>query len=116
MIEQPAQNGERNRRIRTRRRIVCICIALIAVLAAAAPSMIAHTHLRDLLINQLQDDPYLVTSTGSDSFGWFTSTKIRDVSMLSDDRRVNISAKQFASVSSFPRLWLDAPDIGTVKV
>nr|MCH9655808.1 hypothetical protein [Planctomycetota bacterium] len=98
-----------------KRRLVYVGIVFFLILACA-PWLIAHTPLRDPIINTLQNDPYLSITTDDASLGWITPTELKKVSVLSSDERVNISVKQLTVFSSLPQLWFKAPDVGTVQV
>ena len=103
---------------RTRRilRFLGVAAILLVVLIVTGPWIVAHTELRDKLINATLASPSVTASSESASFGWFSSPSIRGLRLNSANGRLDIRTEEAAAERSIVQVWASSPDLGTIKV
>src|SRR5690349_10145362 len=123
MSEQPAANSPAppnppapRRRRRRLLRLVGGLALLLVVLVLAAPSIVAHTGLRDRTINTILASPSVTASSESASYGWFSPLSVHGLELISPNKHVDIRVEDMTAERSPLQLLSSAPDLGTIRV
>lgn len=101
--------------VKKKRRIIGACLFVLLAIAGT-PWVIAHSPLRDTVINSLQEDPDLTIASGAASFGWLTPASLKEISVLSKDHRVKIDVQRFATQKTLAQILSNPQQIGHVEV
>ena len=89
---------------------------LLVVLIVTGPWILAHTGLRDKLINATLASPSVTASSDSASFSWFSPPSIRGLRLESANGRLDIRTEEVAAEQSIFQVLASLPDLGAVKV
>jgi hypothetical protein len=119
MSEQTAANAPKTPKKRRWRRIIAILgilALLLVLLIAVAPWVVAHTGLRDPVINDVLASPSVTASSESASFEWFSPLSIHELHLRSPNDHVDINVEDITADRSLSQLLASEPDLGTVRV
>jgi hypothetical protein len=118
MAEQIPPNPLKTPTSRTPRiiRLLSIFAILLALLILAVPWIVAHTGLRDPVINAILARPNLTASSERASFGWFSPLSIHELHLSSTNHHVEVRLEDITAERSAFQLWLSASDLGTITL
>lgn len=93
-------------------------LALVALVAliAALPSLIAHTQLRDVILNHVFNDPHLVLTSDSATFGWFSDVQVRGIELKTEGEPTQIEVERLQLNKTWIEILLSRPDLGDMEM
>ena len=90
-----------------------LLVGLLLVLLA--PTIIAKTPLRDMLVNSALSNEGVVVSTGRASFGYFSPLSIHNLDVKSTNGAMNLKIDNIATDRSWLLMLLESEDLGTFR-
>jgi hypothetical protein len=115
-VNVPNLSNKPRRRWRRVIWVLGILTIVLAVVIGTAPSIVAHTGLRDFAINEILASPSVTASSDSASFGYFSPLSIHGLHLTSTNNHVVVDVQDIASEQAPYQLWSSAPDLGTIRV
>ncbi len=97
-------------------RILGIVAILLIALIVTAPWMVAHTGLRDSVINALVESPSVAATSESASFGWFSPPSVHALHLQSANDHIDVGVENITTERSPYQLWTSAPDLGVIRI
>jgi hypothetical protein len=115
MSDQPVKDSGRPKRHRLKR-VVWVTVIILVVLVLAGPWIVAHTGLRDLLINKILGSPDLTASTKSASFGWFSPLSVDGLKIESKQGHFRAEVEKVNADQPWPKLIASSPELGSITI
>jgi translocation and assembly module TamB len=109
----PARPRRRGRRLLVRLGVVGL---LLVVAAWIAPTVVAKTGLRQVVLSHIFTDLNGTVTAGSASFGWLSPVELRDVTVTDPTGRTALRAERITSSRTLLALALDQSDHGTFTI
>ncbi len=85
---------------------------LLALILSALPWIVAHTPVRDWLVNRVIDTPNLTATSEAASFGWLSPMEMDGLKLQSSDDRIHLDLERVTAAQAWPRLLGSLPQIG----